>query len=350
MKLKILFTAGRELEYVRNSILYKSFQKFAETILIIDNSKNFVIKYLKLLLKLLITKKNYDFVFVGFFGSIIMFLSPVLFRTKIIFDAFVFTYDTLCYDRKLCKPNSIFGKLIFQFDKISFKHAHHILVETQQNKIYLVDKYQIPKEKISTVYIGCDEEIFVDKNDSQVSNIILFYSTYQPLHGTDTIIKAASYIENDFDIKFHIYGNGMEFKKCKKLAEDLKLTNLFLFQPVAYSVLPKIISRSKICLGGPFGDTFKARRVITGKTYQFLFMKKPVIVTNTHANKELLTPMWDAEFCEINNPESLANSITKLLKNPNYCTQIANNGYKTYLEKASNILISTQIKNIVENL
>lgn len=347
--MKVLFTSGRELEYVRNTVITNALKRYYHLITINDNSKNIILRYFKIYIKILRAKRDYKLTVVGFYGTPFMIFAQKLFKTKILFDAFVSTYDTLCFDRKIIKPNSILGRIIFLLDKKSLDNAHHILVDTNENKKYLHDTFDIPNKKITTVFVSCDEYLF-KSSQTKTNKIIFFYSTYQPLHGTLNIIEAAKIIENFSDYSFHIYGRGQEFDRCLRLSNEYLLKNVIFFDYISYNYLPNKISESSICLAGPFGDSPKARRVITGKTFQFLFMKKPIIVTNTSANKELLKPGFDAEFCEIGDPNSLAKSILKLINNEEYRMNIAQNGYNTYMIKASNVMINSQIKNLINRI
>lgn len=349
-KTKVLFVAGRELEYVRNSVITRSLKNSYQLTCITDDTKNVLLRYLKIYLKIFRMKRDYEITFVGFYGTPFMIFARTLFKTKIIFDSFVSTYDTLCFDRKQIKPDSILGKLLFQIDRRSLNNANHILVDTNENKKYLHETFKVANEKISRVFVSCDETLFKYDKTTTTQKIILFYSTYQPLHGTLNIIKAAKIIEQFSNYAFHIYGKGQELADCIYLSRKFSLKNVFFFDYVKYADLPSKISEAEICLAGPFGSTPKAKRVITGKTYQFLCKKKPVIVTNTVANRELLTPGFDAEFCESANSASLARSIMKLIEDKDYRLTIANNGYSTYIQRASNLLIHEQIVSLISNL
>jgi len=347
MKTTILFTAGREIEYVRNKVIVNALTKYFDTTVIVDKSKNYWIRFIKLFYKLMKRKNSEDVAFIGFYGMPIMLFVNFFFKKRIIYDAFVTTHDTLCFDRKIIKPASFLGKLILYFDKISLNRASHILVDTIENKKYVCKTFHIPDNKVSSIPVSCDEELFNLEMVAEPDNTILFYSTYQPLHGTEIILRAASILQNELDIVFHIYGKGQEYLRCKKLLTELKIKNTFLLEPIPYTQLPVVISKAKICLGGPFGNTPKAKRVITGKTYQFLYLAKPVIVSDTVANRELLTPGVDAEFCEIFNPESVAESIHKLVTDRVYSKKIAANGLTTYNRYASNKIVENKYREII---
>ena len=110
-----------------------------------------------------------------------------------------------------------------------------------------------------------------------------------PLHGTEYIVQAAGRLHNEREIEFVVAGKGSEHQKVRNLARRMRVSNIRFIDWLPYESLPLEIANSDICLGGHFSDIEKAKRVIAGKTYQFIAMKKPVIVGNGAGNRELFT-------------------------------------------------------------
>jgi glycosyltransferase involved in cell wall biosynthesis len=100
------------------------------------------------------------------------------------------------------------------------------------------------------------------------------------LHGLDVILNAAKSLE-DFPIKFVIVGGRGKRKALREFKEkmgDLGLQNIEYHEWLDFEELPKYIKGADLCLGGSFGGTPQARRVVNGKTYQFLAMGKPTVI------------------------------------------------------------------------
>jgi len=139
------------------------------------------------------------------------------------------------------------------------------------------------------VFVGCDEEQFHPLPENPESRTVLYYCSYLPLHGVDVVVQAAELLQADPSIKFKIIGEGIEYEKIRKFIQEKQLTNVELAAPVPIDQLPYEIQNSLICLGGHFGASAKACRVIPGKAFQMIAMGKPVIMGDNAANRELLT-------------------------------------------------------------
>jgi glycosyltransferase involved in cell wall biosynthesis len=125
---------------------------------------------------------------------------------------------------------------------------------------------------------------------------------------------------------------------------------LALLPPLPMDQIPQRIAASAVCLGGHFGGSAKAARVIAGKTYQCLAMGRPVIVGDNPANRELLTHGEDAWMCRPDDPQALADSILRLIGDPELRQKLGETGRKTYFEKAGNRVLQEQICQIVEQM
>jgi len=111
--------------------------------------------------------------------------------------------------------------------------------------------------------------------------------------------------------------------------------------------LPRWIARADVCLGGPFGNTGQARRVVTGKTYQFLAMAKPTVVgkideDNGFRDKEncLLVPQGDGQ--------ALAEAIAWALANRERLKDMGKKARNLYLERFSIRCIKASLAPILD--
>lgn len=349
--MKILFIAGREPSYVRNAMILKCLEKEgAEIINCTDSSETYPARFLKVMIKFL-AKRNFDCVFVGFLGQPLVPIIRELTTKPVIFDAFLSTYDTMCFDRKRFKPDSMAGKLFYRLDRYSCAKADTILLDTYAHIDYFTRTFGLPRNKFHRVFVGADESVFypmeVRRDDKKFR--VFYYSSFLPLHGTEYIVQAADRLRDEKSIEFIVVGGGPEYKKIRSLVQSLGLDNIRFIDWLAYEQLPLEIAQADICLGGHFSDIDKARRVIAGKTFQFLAMKKPVIVGDCDGNRELLTDRENALFVTMADAGALAEGILELRENRQFTERIAERGYETYLKNCTVDAVGNKIREIIRN-
>lgn len=352
--LKSIFLAGREVNYPRNELMLSAIQGISQTTVIGSQSSNVykggirsilsrsVQSFLQLIPRLI--KHDFDFVFIGFFGQFLARMIAPFTRKPIILDMFVSAYDTLVEDRQITGNKSLLSKFLFWLDKQSGNRARLIFVDTLAQAEYFHESYGIPLSKMKRVFVGCDEELFHPLPETPESFTILYYCSYLPLHGVDVVVKAAELLLAGPAIKFKIIGEGIDYKNIKKYVQECQLRNVELAAPIPIDQLSHEIQNSLICLGGHFGASAKACRVIPGKVFQVIAMGKPVIVGDNAANRELLTHRVDSWFCEMNNPRALADAISTLLQDRELRNQIADGALKTYQESASSKLLKSIVQ------
>lgn len=353
--MKILIISGRETTYPRNQILIDTLRHFGEVDVVTPNVRTRSIIYRSILGSVhavygLLTNK-YDLIFVGFFGHFITIGLRILSKTPIIFDAFVSAYDTLVYDRKTIKTKSVLARIAFWLDQKSCRSASQILLDTREHIKYFSSTFQISESKFGSIPVSCNESLFFPYGTKPINGTVrvLFYGSFLPLHGIETIVRAAKLLESA-PINFRIIGDGMDYKNIRSLALKLRLTNIDFVPPMPLSSLPQEISLSDICLGGHFGTSEKAKRVIPGKTYQFIAMAKPTIVGDNPANHELLTHEYDSWFCKMDDPQALADSIKRLSEDQNLRESLGNNARKTYLIKASSSVLIKLMSDVLNKI
>lgn len=359
--LRSVFVAGREVNYPRNELMISAIQNISQTkVLGSHNSKVYkggisvilwqsMRGFLQLVPRFI--KRNFDFIFIGFFGQLLTQLIAPFVKKPIILDMFVSTYDTLVEDRHLISNKSLLSRFLFNLDKQSGKKANLIFVDTLAQAEYFHEEFGIPLRKMKRVFVGCDESLFHPLSEKPNRCTVLYYCSYLPLHGVDVVVKAAELLRAETSIKFKIIGEGSEFGRIQKAVQEKRMNNIELSPPVSIEQLPLEIQDSLICLGGHFGASAKACRVIPGKVFQMIAMGKPVIVGDNSANRELLTHKVDSFFCEMNNPTALADAISTLYHDNTLRTQLATGALATYQNSANSKLLKSIVQeNIIEVL
>lgn len=352
--MKILFITGREPTYVRNAMILKALKlNGADIIDCTDTATSYLTRYVKALSKFFLARgKSFDSVFVGFLGQPLVPVIRRLTTKPLIFDAFLSVYDTMCFDRKKFRPDSLAGRFFHWLDKRSCQDSDRILLDTNAHIDYFTEIFGLPMEKFHRVFVGADETLFypraAGRDDRKFR--VFYYSSFLPLHGTEYIVRAAGRLMNDRSIEFVVVGRGMEHKKVLNLAQETGVDNIRFVDWLPYGELPLEIAQADICLGGHFSDIEKAKRVIAGKTFQFIAMKKPVIVGDCPANRELFADRQNALFVKMADAAALADAILELKDNKTLRDQIAEKGYKTFMEQCTTDAIGRELAGVIREL
>jgi len=356
--MRVLFIVGREISYPRNEVLLRAFKRFAQVEVLGSRRppSSLIVRSLTLTAKSIprVINKNYDLVFVGFFGHLLMLPIGVLSRRPILFDAFVSTYDTFVQDRQLFSESSIRGKLALWLDIHACRNAWRVLLDTPLHCKYFIDQFSLPIEKLFSLPVGCNEDLFFPQPSGQQAQFaelpyakVLYYSSYLPLHGVDIVVQAAALLRSE-RISFRLIGAGQEYNRIRHLADEMSLTNIDFVAPVPLEQLPNELAGADICLGGHFSTGDKAGRVIPGKVYQILATERPLIAGDTPANRDFLTHNKNAFLCQVGNPEALAAAIFALHNDSSMCFRLASEGRKLYETICSEAVITQRLYDICQ--
>lgn len=348
----ILYLAGREISYMRNDVLLRAFQRLGRVTLCADSTPGSILgrsASLSLRAWEQLRLKEFDLVFVGFFGHLLMLPISRLTRSPVLFDAFVSAYDTLCFDRQVFSPRSPLGRLAFWLDQSACQRASQVLLDTPLQVDYFVRTFHLSPERVHDLAVGCNEDLFAPHAPAPKADVtrVLYYTTYQPLHGVDTVVRAAALLSSESQIQFKIIGAGRHYARIRRLATELDLCNTTFIPTVPVQALPAEISAADICLGGHFGTSAKSGRVIPGKIYQILAMERPLIAGDTPANRDLITHGETALLCIPGSPEALAAAISKLDRDSACREHLAAAGRKLYLERCSEDTITRQLHELL---
>jgi len=297
----------------------------------IECSSAFIPAYFKLFFKH--RKVNYDIMMIPWRGILTLPLAKLIHKKPIIYFPAFSIYDTLVNDRKKIKKNSFKAKFVHFVDKLACKWSDLVIVESSEEINYFVNEFGLKKEKFRQYPLAADESIFYPvspKIQSHEKFIVLFFGSFIPLHGMENVVKTALILEKNSDIVFKFCGDGQERPKIEKIIEKNNLNNVILLGLVSKEKLLDNIRDANICLG-IFGDTRKARKVVTNKVFQILASKKPLITMESPASLE--AHLVDRKNCILVppvNPEKLAKAILFLKNDPKKRHEIAEEGYKTY--------------------
>ena len=267
-------------------------------------------------------------------------LFALLFAKRLVFDPLAARYETKIIDWRRRKPGSVRAWWNFRIDLWAFRLSDLILADTQAHKEYFCRAYGLAEDKVAVVPVGYDDRVFrpeeapsLRTKDSPFE--VLFFGSFLPLHGAESIIEAAAILsKKDPSIRFRFVGSGQTLERVRLRADSLALKNVEFTGWLRYADLPARIAAADICLG-IFGPTEKARRVVPHKVFQALGMKKPVITGRMPAAEEFFHHRKDIYFCDPPYPRSLVSAILALKADGRLRHSLAANGWRLVSEDYS---------------
>lgn len=318
----VLFITTKNLDYIRNSQEIALLQKHAASLRIIGSkSSSYPKRLLYVWSRLLFTSvKPFSVIMTGFAPQFIVPLFFWKFRRKfLIEDFFISFYDTLVYDRQKFSKKSIPARLLHLLDRLTIGCADLVLSDTKAHGAYFAEEFRFPKEQILPLYLEADTSIYYPrpKRNTDKRFHVLYFGSILPLQGLPILLGAVGLLKNTPDIRFTIIGPIPENAK-KPQGENIRYISWLPQEKLA-----KEIADADLCLAGHFHPTIqKARRTIPGKAYIYEAMKKPMILGDNPATREL-EKKWNVPVCYVpmGDEKALADCILSASKNLSLCKQ-----------------------------
>jgi glycosyltransferase involved in cell wall biosynthesis len=342
-------------DYVRTSTLTEALERMEEVVLYrAINSSTGVLRYFQTLLSLLVLRvfRNPDCYLLGFRGYEIYWLVRIITLGKpLILDHLMSPYDSLLNEKRQIADGSVITTLLYSYEKSILQCSETVLTDTAAHKAYFSQLFQVDPNKIHSIPVSTDETLFGRSPAAKESEgdlfRVLFYGSFLPLHGIDIILEAARVLQ-DRPIQFVIVGGkGKRLASFRKQLEGLDLPNVIHKKWVDYAELPELILTADLCLGGPFGNTGQARRVITGKTFQFLAMGKATAIGRTDQDHGFK----DRENCILvdqGDAEALASAIAWAFAHRHLLGEIGQGGRELYVRDYSIDSIKPRLRTVLQ--
>ncbi|MDO8514977.1 MAG: glycosyltransferase [bacterium] len=343
----ICYFGSYDKNYPRNRTIIKGLIKNGDRIIECHSPKSIIFgRWIILFIKFL--KIKCDLIIVGFPGHTDIFFAWILakiFSKRLVFDAFISLYDSRCFDRKDFSPYSWHGRVLWLVDKISCTLSDKVLLDTKTHINYFSQEFRIPIKKFIKVFVGTDEDLFVPKaHITKKPFEIGFHGSYLPAQGIEYVLKAAELLKDE-PVVFSLVGSGQEFAKGQNIVNKLGLSNVKFLPKIPYEELPDFISQCDIYLGGHFGVTPKAFRVIPNKVFEAIAMRKPVIIGKSLATEELFTDNKDCLMVKHGNSRSLAGAVKLLVRDQKLRRKISENAFGLFQKELTSFKIVKEFKN-----
>lgn len=340
--MKVCWFGIYKKDYSRNQILIDGSQQSGIQVIECNISSKESFKYLKLIIKILKLRNQYDILFCAFPINYNVIIAKLFQKKIIVADAFFPLFDAYVNDRRSSSKFSFKSIVYYILDKINLELADFVITDTEQHKKYWLNLNS--GIKIEAVPVGAYSKEFFPINIAKNSDdfIVTFHGSYIPLQGIDKIVEAAEILKDNINIKFRFIGNGQLFKNINKIIES-KALDIEIIPWLTAQELNVKLNESDVILG-IFGDTEKTDRVIPNKVFQGVAVKKPVITKDTLAVREIFN---ESELYLIDSsPEAIAKAIVNLYEDSNLRNDFSLSCFKKY----NDVLTESKIGLILDKI
>ncbi|KKH46313.1 glycosyltransferase family 4 protein [Methanosarcina sp. 1.H.A.2.2] len=235
-----------------------------------------------------------------------------------------------------------------------------VIAVTPGIKANLESSYNIPGDKITVVSNGANTSLFKPLEQEACRKelgleaetpYICFVGNLAPWQGVEYLVKAASSIlSRSPECCFLIVGDGVMKEELLNLSKELGVADRFVFTGVvSYDRVPVYINASDIC-AAPF---ILARNAKIGlsplKLYEYMACGKPVVASAISGVDDVLKASEGGIPVPPENPEALAEAISKLLDNRELRARLGSKGLSHVTENYSWYSVAKQVDGVCKS-
>jgi glycosyltransferase involved in cell wall biosynthesis len=276
---------------------------------------------------------SFDILVVGYPGHFDVFLAGVLAwvgRKPLVWDVLNSLY-LISKERGIDKNHRKTVNLIKFLERAALHLPDILLLDSPEFVAWFGKIYGTRTEKFRLIPIGADDRFFYPVQTARSSEkfTVIYYGTYIPNHGLDTVIGAAKLLEDEETVWFELVGTGPERVRIQELAEREALSNVVFVDWLGKDALVEEIAKADLVLGA-FGRSLQLQLTNNNKIIEGFAVRKPVVSARSRAMPKMLVDQEHLFLCEPGDPQALAEAILTLRNSPEFCAQMAENGFQMY--------------------
>jgi glycosyltransferase involved in cell wall biosynthesis len=264
--------------------------------------------------------------FFSFYSAIIYRL---IFRRKIIRNIDDL-WPEVFYDLEIVKSR-VAKRFLDLGAKVSYKYSSSIIPVSAGYVKTLVEKYKVPRKKITVIEHGVDLNKFQKKAiiDSQNVNkkLVMYSGALAVGYDFESIVKAAKILQAE-PVHFIIRGTGIMFDDILNMTKEHHLSNIEvsnMFLPI--EDLVTLMNRADIFLL-PMNSKGVIDEGLPTKILEYQALGKPIICISEGEPGRYITRCQSGLVVRPKQPCELAQAIMDLSKDVALCKKLGDNGYK----------------------
>jgi len=256
--------------------------------------------------------------------------------------------------------NKMIIKLAWWFEGFIYKKAKLINVLTPAFKEILIEKKNVPEEKIIFIPNAADFTLSYEllqnfdavkfRKEHQLEGKLIL--TYVGAHGIANhliqVIEAAELMK-DRPVIFQLIGDGMQKKMLQEEVINRKLQNVRFVDSVPKTEIFKYILASDVGMSVlKKADTFKT--IYSNKTFDYMSCKKPILMAIDGVSRKLVIDAKAGYYVEPENREEYVKVVDEYLKHPAKMIEQGENGYRYAKENFDRNVLAKQYLIFLEDI
>lgn len=210
-------------------------------------------------------------------------------RTPVIWQIFISPYDTAVNDRRMLSQWNPLAWILFACEWLASRLAARAFLDTAAHARRFEGIMGLEPGTIGAVPLGTDPARFTPRAGRPTVHVplrVFFYGQYIPLHGLETIVRAAKMLEDrGVAVAWELAGTGQEQARITALIEQLGVRSVRQLGWVNAAEIPGRVHACDVGLG-IFGTSGKAVTVVPNKAYEIAATQTPLISADTPALAE----------------------------------------------------------------
>jgi len=266
---------------------------------------------------------------------------PKLFGAKIILDVQDVSPELMAakVHRKGLLRRIVIRLALWQ-ERLSIAFAHHV-VTTGDPFMQILLKRGVPSEKITSMHNSADPKLFpaerrcpLPYDSSSIESrpfIFMYHGTLAKRNGLDKAIRAlAIALQSVPRLRLDILGTGDHLPYLKELADALGISDSVIFTDiqVAADKLVDFVVHGDVGII-PYGYDGFEEYVLPTKAYEYAWMHRPIIASDTYAIRTMFRPE-SIYLCDPTKPESFAEAMIDLYHHPEKRARMVANAVEDY--------------------
>lgn len=249
------------------------------------------------------------------------------------------------------REDSWAGKSLIKLESFLYKKVSGITAVTEGIITDLIDKKNVPEDKVFFLPNGANIEAFqpVEDLNKKAKKRFVYAGRVGSAQGLDILVKAAVLLK-DNNIIIQVVGDGPELPKLKALTEKHKINNIEFKEPVPLSSMPQVLQEAYaavITLKGV--DLFKGAR--PSKLMPAFASGLPIIYSGAGEGAEMVKETGAGIVTPPEDEKAFAEAVLWLADHPQVASEMGLKGRKFAEDHLDwNVLVKNWLNNVQERL